>query len=214
MIHIQRFVCNDFQENCYVVSDETAEAVIVDCGAFYEEERSAIVKYIADNKLKPVRLIVTHGHVDHNFGNDTIYDHYGLKPEMSAKDEFLYNKLKEQAMLFCGIEYKNKIVPVGRFYKEDDTIQFGSHAFTIIPTPGHTPGGVMYYCNEEKTAFSGDTLFRYSIGRTDFEGGSYDDIIKSIKHIAKILPPETIILTGHGERTTVKDEISMNPYLK
>lgn len=214
MINIQRFICNAFQENCYVVSDETREAMIVDCGACYEEERKAVVKYITDKNLKPVRLVVTHAHIDHNFGNDTLFAHYGLKPELSAKDEFLYNKLKEQAMFFCGIEYKNDIPPIGRFFEEDDKIQFGTHTFTIIPTPGHTPGGVMYYCQQEGIIFSGDTLFRFSIGRTDFEGGSYDDIITSLKYVANVIPPETIVLTGHGERTIIKDEIKMNPYLR
>jgi hydroxyacylglutathione hydrolase len=214
MINIQRFICNAFQENCYVVSDETDEAVIVDCGAFYEEERQAVVQYITDKNLKPVKLIVTHAHIDHNFGNDTIFANYGLKPEMSARDKFLYDQLKDQAMLFCGIEYTKSIIPIGRFFEIDDKIQFGSHTFTIIPTPGHTPGGVIYYCEPERIAFSGDTLFRFSIGRTDFEGGSYDDIIKSLTHITKILPPDTIILTGHGDRTTIKDEIKMNPYLR
>ena len=84
---ITRFACNMLQENCYVVSDDTKECVIIDCGAFYQEERKAIVDYIRSNGLKPVHLLATHGHIDHNFGNNTIYEEFGLKPEVDAHDE-------------------------------------------------------------------------------------------------------------------------------
>ena len=93
MLHIERFQVNMLQENCYVVSDETKECVIIDCGAFYPEERTAITQYIKENQLKPVHLLVTHGHLDHNFGNNTIYQEFGLKPEVSAADENLMKGL-------------------------------------------------------------------------------------------------------------------------
>lgn len=214
MLHIERFVCNPFQENCYIVSDETQKAVIIDCGAFYKEERAAVVAYIRDNKLNPKRLIATHAHIDHNFGNNTIYDEFGLKPQVYYKDELLMNKLSEQAVEFCNYHIDYAMPPIGEYLKKDDVIDWGSHRFTIIPTPGHTPGSVFFYCKEEKLAFSGDTLFRMSIGRTDFELGSYDDIIKSLHYIATTLPADTVILPGHGPQTTMKEELQMNPYLK
>ena len=86
MMHIEKFECNMFQENCYIVSDETKECVIIDCGAFYPEERSAIVDYIRSHGLTPKHLICTHAHIDHNFGNNTISDNFQLKPEVSRKD--------------------------------------------------------------------------------------------------------------------------------
>jgi glyoxylase-like metal-dependent hydrolase (beta-lactamase superfamily II) len=86
MLNIQRFVCNMLQENCYVVSDETKECVIVDCGVYYQEERKALVNYIRDNGLVPKHLIATHGHLDHNFGNNTIYEEFGLKVELHHAD--------------------------------------------------------------------------------------------------------------------------------
>lgn len=215
MINIQRFECNPFQENCYIVSDESGEAIIVDCGAFYDEERKAVTKYIRDKKLRPIHLIATHGHIDHNFGNDTIYKEFGLKLEVNGKDEVLINHLPEQAMAFCNIKIeKDTIPPVEHYFTEQDTISFGSHTFCIIQTPGHTPGSVFFYCKEEHLAFSGDTLFRMSIGRTDFEFGNYTDIISSLHKITNILPPDTLILPGHGPKTTVKDELTMNPYIK
>ena len=156
------------QENCYVVSDETKECMIVDCGAFYPEERQAIVDYIRTNNLKPMHLVATHGHFDHNFGNDTIYKEFGLKPEIHRKDERLLQTISDQAMTIVGANIDAEMPAAGRLLSENDTIEVGSHKFVVIETPGHSPGGVFYYCKEENVAFSGDTLFKGSIGRTDF----------------------------------------------
>lgn len=212
MLNIQKFVCNMIQENCYVVSDETKECIIVDCGAYYEEERRAIVDYIRHNQLTPKHLVATHGHIDHNFGNNTIYEAFGLKPEVEADDEQLINILPQQAQAIAGVELDYKMPPVGKYLRETDTISFGSHTFTLLHTPGHTPGGVFYYCKEEKVAFSGDTLFRGSIGRTDLPGGNSFLIIQSLRMIAQ-LPDDTTILPGHGQQTTIGYELRSNPYM-
>lgn len=214
MLNIQRFVCNPFQENTYIVSDETREAVIIDCGAFFEEERKAIVEYIARQQLKPCHLLATHGHIDHNFGNNTVFEEYGLKPEASIADEHLMSRLAEQSQTFINYELDYNLPPVGRYLDASDTITFGNHRFTILPTPGHTPGGVFYYCEEEKLAFSGDTLFRMSIGRTDLEGGSFEDLCDSLRLVADTLPHDTTILSGHGPQTRLEDEMKYNPYMK
>ena len=88
-MNIKRLMCNPLQENCYVVSDDTRECVIIDCGAYYDEEKQALASYIAQNDLKPVHLIATHGHLDHNFGNAYIYRTYGLQVEICAEDQQL-----------------------------------------------------------------------------------------------------------------------------
>lgn len=214
MLNIEHFVCNPFQENCYIVSDETQEAVIIDCGAFYPEERKAVVDYIWYNNLKPTHLIATHAHIDHNFGNNTIFSEFGLRPEVCDKDELLMGKLSEQALAFCNYRLDYEMPGVGKYLTENDCILFGNHKFTIIPTPGHTPGSVFFYCEEEGLAFSGDTLFRMSIGRTDFELGSYKDICDSLRNIITILPEDTKILPGHGPCTTIAEEARMNPYMR
>lgn len=214
MINIQKFVCNMLQENCYVASDDSKECVIVDCGAFYPEERKAIVEYIKDNGLKPVHLLATHAHMDHNFGNDTIYEEFGLKPEVFAADERILGQLKEQTKVFLGMQYDNFVPPTGKLLKVDDKITFGTHTLYILHTPGHTPGSVFFYCKEEGVAFSGDTLFRMSIGRTDLELGSYEDIMESLGRIAATLPDDTIVLPGHGPQTTIGEEKRMNPYMR
>lgn len=214
MLNIKNFVCNPFQENCYIVSDDTQEAVIIDCGAFYPEERKAVVEYIRSNNVSPVHLIATHAHIDHNFGNNTIFNEFGLKPEVYGKDVYLMGKLHEQALAFCNYKLDYQMPDVGKYLAETDEIRFGNHKFTIIPTPGHTPGSVFYYCENEGIAFSGDTLFRMSIGRTDFEMGSYKDIYDSLHKITNILPKDTNILPGHGPSTTIDDEARMNPYMR
>ena len=211
MIDIKRFVYNMLQENTYVVSDETREAVIIDCGAIYEEEREEIVNYIKDHQLKPVHLLSTHGHFDHNFGNDTIWRAFGLKPEVAVEDEWLMD-LKQQVRQMMGADYQREVPPVGRLLSENDVVTFGTHQLTVIATPGHTRGSVTYHCETEKTVFTGDTLFRMSIGRTDFESGSQADMMSSLRRLAT-LPADTKVYAGHGEMTTIGDETRHNPYM-
>lgn len=201
-----------FQENCYVVSDETNDCVIIDCGANNNIEKEAIKNYISDNKLKPCHLLCTHAHIDHNFGNDFIFETYGLKPTLCKDDGGLFAKLSEQAMLFTGNSFNIKVRVPGRFINSGDNIAFGNHTFTVMATPGHSPGSVFFYCEEEKTAFSGDTLFRMSMGRTDLEGGNYEDIITSLKHVTSTLPDETTVYPGHGPKTSIREEVIMNPF--
>jgi len=213
MINTQRFVCNMLEENTYVVSDETREAVIIDCGAFYEEERLAIVNYIKDKKLNLVALINTHAHIDHCYGNDTIFKAFGIRPVVHREDQVLYNMLRQQANDFCGIVYTNDIPAVDKYIGDNEILKFGNHQLTSIHTPGHTPGSILLYCESEHLCFSGDTLFRFSIGRTDFPGGSFEDMTKSLQIIAE-LPENTVVLPGHGEQTTIREELEMNPYLR
>lgn len=212
MIRIERFVCNMLQENCYVVSDDSKECVIIDCGAWYEEERKAMKDYILRNGLTPIHLLCTHGHVDHNFGIDTIHDAYGLCPEIHEQDADLLNHLSDQAVQFTGYRLSNTYPAAGNYLSDGDEIAFGSHTLHVIHTPGHSRGSVCFHIADEHILFSGDTLFRQSIGRTDFEGGSMMQIIQSLRLLAQ-LPDETIILSGHGPQSTMGDELRMNPFL-
>ena len=213
MIEVRRMVCNMLQENTYIVSDETREAVIIDCGALYDEERQAIVKYIDEHQLKPVRLLCTHGHFDHNFGINTVYETWGLKPEIAAEDEWLITNLSGQFYDMAGVKLRWAYPEPGHFFAADEVINFGTHQLQILRTPGHTPGGVTFYCAEEKAAFTGDTLFRMSIGRTDFERGSYEEILNSLSKVIAQLPANTTVYPGHGPKTNISDELSYNPYL-
>ena len=212
MLTIQRFECNMLQENCYIISDETKECVICDCGAYYPAERAAIVDYIRDNGLTPVHLLSTHGHIDHNFGNNTIFDEFGLKAEVHKEDQHLMDMLAEQAETLVGITLDYAMPPVGKYFGDGDEITFGSHRLKVIETPGHSKGSVFFYCPEEAIALSGDTLFRNSIGRTDYLGGSMFQIIQSLRMICQ-LPDNTVVYPGHGPQTTIGTELSSNPYL-
>ena len=200
------------QENCYIISDETKECVICDCGAYYPAERAAIVDYIRDNGLTPVHLLSTHGHIDHNFGNNTIFDEFGQEPEVHKEDQHLMDILAEQAETLVGITLDYAMPPVGKYFGDGDEITFGSHRLKVIETPGHSKGSVFFYCPEEAIALSGDTLFRNSIGRTDYLGGSMFQIIQSLRMICQ-LPDNTVVYPGHGPQTTIGTELSSNPYL-
>ena len=213
MLNIKTFMCNLLQENTYVVSDDTKECVIIDCGAYYEEERTAITQYIDNEGLKPVHLLCTHGHFDHNFGIDPIYHAYGLKAEIAEEDGFLINDIPGQFLRMIGVPLKREYPPVGRYFEPNEVIRFGHHELKILKTPGHTPGGVVFYCEAEGIAFSGDTLFRMSVGRTDFEGGSYKELAESLKNVIAKMPAETTVYSGHGPKTTISDELKYNPYL-
>ena len=213
MIKVSRFVCNMLQENAYVVSDESCEAVVIDCGALYDMERNAIIRYIKDNELKPVHLLCTHGHFDHVIGNDTITREFGIKTEVAAEDKHLMN-LKKQLKDMMGMDYDNEVPPIGRLLTANDIIGFGTHSIKILPTPGHTPGSVTFYIETEHVAFTGDTLFKMSIGRTDFEGGSWTDMTNSLINVLAKLPANTKVYPGHGEPTTIGDELRYNPYMR
>ncbi len=212
MLHIERFVFNPFQENTFVVHDDTKECVIIDCGAFFKEERKAIVDYIVKNELKPIHLLATHAHIDHNFGNNTIYENFGLMPEVAAKDEPLMSNLKRQSEEYINYSLDYDMPPVKAYFSDGDAISFGNHTFEVIATPGHSPGSSLFYCQEENLAFSGDTLFRMSVGRTDLTLGSHAELMTSLRRMADTLPHDTLIIPGHGPQTTLGDEIRTNPY--
>ncbi len=212
MLKIQIFEVNPIRENCYVVSDDSKEAVIIDCGVYYEEEQQAIKNYIKDNNLKPVHLIATHGHLDHNFGNNLIFEEYGLKLEINENDEDLIKGLKEQAHNMFGLDLDFDCTHIDHYFEPKEEIAFGNHKFSIISSPGHSAGSVTFYCKEENIAFTGDTLFKGSVGRTDLPGGSQFMIIQSLRELAQ-LPDNTIVYPGHGEQTTIGYELASNPYM-
>lgn len=214
MLNIKTFQFNPLQENTYVVSDETQECVIIDCGAFYDTERRALLNYLSEQQLNPVHLLCTHGHLDHCFGNDTVYDAYALKPELHADDEFLARDMAAQAADFFGMDYEHPTPPIGHFLSDGEIVRFGVHQLKVLHTPGHTPGGLTYYSEEEKVAFTGDTLFRMSVGRTDFERGSWQQLLESLRNVISLLPADTVVYPGHGPLTTIGEEQQMNPYLR
>lgn len=212
MLEIKRFTVNPLSENTYVVSDNTKECVIIDCGAYTNTEKQAILSYIKSKKLIPKHLLQTHGHLDHCIGNYAIFEEYGILPEVHINEKMLIEKLDLQSELIFGESLQTAFPDTIKYFTDKDIISFGEHRFSIIETPGHSPGGVMFYCKEEQLAFSGDTLFKGSIGRTDFMGGSMFQIIQSLRMISQ-MEDETKIYPGHGEETTIGYECCTNMYL-
>lgn len=172
MLRIQTFEVNPLHENCYVINDETKECVIIDCGALTETEQNAVIAYINEEGLKPVHNLGTHGHLDHHFGDAAILSAFNLQPEVAEGDKVLMQHPREAALQMLGMDL-NIDLPAGNLkLTENEEVKFGSHTFKIIRTPGHSPGSVSFYCAEENVLFTGDTLFKGSIGRTDFPGGA------------------------------------------
>lgn len=213
MLNIKTFQVNPLQENCYVVSDDTNACVIIDCGAFYDSERQAITEYISYKNLTPIHLLCTHGHFDHNFGNNTIFETYGLQPEIHSEDASMIKDIAMQCdMMGMGIDYDRTTPPVGHLLKDNELITFGNHTLKVIHTPGHSKGSVIFYCEEENVLFTGDTLFRLSVGRTDLPGGSWSELMNSLEDKISALPKDTVAYPGHGPKTILNEEFRMNPY--
>ena len=213
MIYIQRFTFNMVEAHSYVLSDDSREAVIIDDGAYTQEESQAVARYIADKHLRPVRSLVTHAHFDHVWGTAFLYENYGLKTDLHADDAYLYDHFEEQMQFFFRTNLPLRPAPAGKLLHEGDSIHFGHHQLTVISTPGHTPGGICFYCAEEGILFSGDSLFRRSIGRTDFPGADLKALTRSLKEKILTLPASTKVYPGHGESTAIGEECAENPYL-
>lgn len=213
MLKIETFVVNMIQENCYIVSDETHETVIIDCGAFYDNDKERIKAYIEKNKLVPVHSIFTHGHFDHIIGSKFLFDTYGIKPEISAKDTDLYYDCEKQLNDFVGLNINLQLPNINKIIDDKYKIKFGTHTLSVINTPGHTPGGVSFYCKEENVLFSGDSLFYCSVGRTDLPGGDGNVLIEMLKQNILTLPEETTVFPGHGCATSIGFEKENNPYI-
>ena len=212
-LDIRTFQCNALQENTFVVSNNEGHALIIDCGATTHTEREAIRQYISEKALTPVAHVLTHAHFDHIFGAQFIFDTYGLKPRFHAADTWLYTHAAEQWHILTGQQLQLDVPPAGPSLTDGSQLPLGQHVFSVIHTPGHTEGGVCLYCAEAGVLFTGDTLFRGSIGRTDLPGGSYPTLVQSLTSLFGYLPGEVVIYPGHGPTTDAAYERKYNPFL-
>lgn len=192
---------------------QTGDAAIIDCGAYYEGEWRAIETYIRENGLHPIHLLCTHGHFDHVMGCGFAATTYGLQPEIHQDDEFLLDLVSEEMEQMMGIPLRMPVPKAGRYLHDGDVIMLGEARLQVLHTPGHSPGGVIFYAAEHQMAFSGDTLFRMSVGRTDLNRGSWSQLMESLRNVVSKLPPETVVWPGHGPQTTIEWELRTNPYL-
>ena len=211
-MHIKSFQFNPFQENTYVLSDDTGEAVIIDCGCLSSNEDERLTLYLTTEKLQVKHVLNTHLHLDHSFGNYMAAHTLGVLPEAHRADEFLIGQLIAQSQAF-GIQGVIREQPLGGYLQEGDVVSFGRTQLEVLHVPGHSPGSICFYCRAENVIFVGDVLFAGSIGRTDLPKGNYAELIAGIQRKLMVLPDETIVYSGHGPATTIGNERVNNPYL-
>lgn len=207
-MNIETLVVGPIETNCYIASDPVSrEAVIIDAGDDAEE----ILAYVEQNRLQVKYLLNTHGHFDHIQANDAIREKTGAQLAIHADDvELLASPEKVSAGMMSVIHGCREPELV---LHNGDTIAFGPYQLRVIYTPGHSKGGCCFYEVQEKVCFTGDTLFRGSIGRTDLYGGNYAVLLKSVRERLQVVADDVTIYPGHGPESTMAFERRANPYL-
>lgn len=211
MIQIKSFAFNPYQENTYVLYDESNECVIIDPGMYTGDEQNAFLKFITDHDLKPVLLLNTHCHIDHVLGNKFIFDTYGLLPQFHKGELPVLNSVVAYAPQM-GMRYE--VSPLPEVYlSETGTVKFGNSELELIFAPGHSPAHLCFYNKEQQFIIGGDVLFYRSIGRADLPGGNFDQLISSIREKLFTLPDDVKVFPGHGPSTSIGFEKQYNPFL-
>ncbi|RMG76260.1 MAG: MBL fold metallo-hydrolase [Bacteroidetes bacterium] len=209
---VKVFTFNPFQENTYVLYDETKEAAVIDPGCYFKEEKQALKSFIEQEDLRPVLLLNTHCHIDHVFGNRFVSQTYNILPQIHKEDLFLLRGIPQVADIYQIPNVELSPEPE-QFLPDFGEITFGNTVLEIRFAPGHAPGHVIFIHHNTKTVIAGDVIFKGSIGRTDLPGGDYETLMQSINKQVLTLPDDYIIYSGHGEKTTVGEERVSNPFI-
>jgi hydroxyacylglutathione hydrolase len=212
MITIKLFVFNDFQENTYVLSDETRECIIIDPGCNDLQEQKELTDYIEKNQLNPVNVLNTHCHIDHVLGCKFICEKYNI-PLIAHKEDIILIQNALSFGSFFGLTVEQPPMP-DKTIDEGESFTFGNTHLQIFHVPGHSSGSIALYSASDRLVITGDVLFKNSIGRTDLPGGDYNTIITSIRTKLLTLPENVMVFPGHGPSTTIGDELNYNPFLK
>ena len=205
MVKYQRIVTNLLEENTYIVYNENNDCVIIDPGFGFQ----LIDAFIQSKKLSPIAILATHAHFDHLAGAADLVDKYKLPLHVCDKDELLVENF-HRAAAYWGVEARKPTV-THWIDSNDKQLQVGDFSFSIIFNPGHSPGCISFIINN--LIFCGDLIFKGSIGRTDLPLSSPRDMASSLEFFVNSFTSNQILLTGHGEETTLYDELKTNPHL-
>ena len=211
MLSIQSFCFNAFQENTYVKKKKKKEAIIVDPGCYLRNEQEALSSFISSNELIPKLLLNTHCHLDHVFGNNFVSEKYQLTAHFHKNEQPVIDRLPEGGARW-GVPCDPYTGPV-QYIEQDEILVFGEDQFKVLVTPGHSPGSVCFYHQEQDFLIGGDLIFKDGVGRTDLPGSNPLDLMNSIKTQILPLPDTMTIYSGHGPATTWGREKKANPYI-
>jgi hydroxyacylglutathione hydrolase len=210
MTQIKSFVFNPFQENTFLLFDETNECVVIDAGCNETNEQLELLTFIEENGLKLKLVLNTHCHIDHIMGNAFLVEKYGVSSVAHKADIPLLERSNDMAIAF-GFRIQKPPMP-DVWVNHGDIIEFGNTKLKVLHVPGHSPGCIAFYCEKDEFVIVGDVLFKGSIGRADLPGGDYDTLISSIKENLFTLPENIVVYPGHGEKTTIGHEKKTNPF--
>lgn len=206
-LRVEQYVVGSVQTNCYfAINDDTKETLVVDPGASAKK----LAEILEKEELKPVAILLTHGHFDHAGGAAELAEHFHI-PVYAEEHE--KETLENPGLNLSGWEGRECVYHADNFLKDEQEIDLAGFHIRVLFTPGHTVGGCCYYFSYQNALFSGDVLFAQSIGRTDFPKGSASQLIRGIREKLMILPDETVVYAGHNENTTIGTERMYNPYL-
>lgn len=212
-VKIHSFTFNAFQENTFVLFDQRGDALIVDPGCYSHSERMELQGFIHENKLNVQGLLNTHGHIDHVLGNQYVTEQYRVGLGIHQLDLETLERVEQYAQVYGFDGYVPSPSP-SYLVSDQEKLMFGDMEITVLFTPGHTPGHVVYYLEKEGLVINGDVLFQGSFGRTDLPGGDFDTLKDSIFNVLFQLPEDTQVYCGHGPSTTIKMEKRNNYILQ
>ena len=205
------FTFNAFQENTYLLINESQEAIIIDPGMTDASEDSVLFDFIEKRGVTPILLLNTHCHIDHILGNSSVIEKYGVPFYAHEKDLPTLERGAAASMMW-NIPYRLSPQPT-HFINEGDHIEFGEYSLDVLFVPGHAPGHVVFIDHQHEMVIGGDVLFKGSVGRVDLPGSNKEDLIKSIQEKMYALPDQYVVHPGHGPATTIGEEKVSNHFI-